>query len=66
MNFFAFVLDDFQPVVAGAARPRLLVSLGMAVLLRTSYMCVVVSTLYFAFAERNEKYTLSPASSSAC
>jgi uncharacterized membrane protein len=58
MNFFEFVLDDLRQVVAGAARPRLLVSLGIAVLMLTPYARVAVSILYFAFAERNWKYTL--------
>jgi uncharacterized protein len=58
MNFFEFVLDDLRQVVAGAARPRLLVSLGIAVLMLTPYARVAVSILYFAFGERNWKYTL--------
>ena len=57
MNFFEFVLADVHQVASGAARPRLLVSLGMAVLMLTPYVRVLVSILYFAFVEHNWKYT---------
>ncbi len=58
MNLFAFVLSDIRQVTADALRPRLLVNLGFAALMLTPYVRVFASMLYFAFVERNGKYTL--------
>ena len=58
MNLFEFVLTDIRQVADHAVRPRLLVNLGMATLLLTPYVRVLTSMLYFAFVERNGKYTL--------
>jgi len=58
MNFFQFVLADIRQVAADAFRPRLLVNLGIAVLLLTPYARVFASMVYFAFVERNRKYTM--------
>ena len=58
MNLFGFVLADMRQIFSGAFRPRLLVNLGIAVLMLTPYVRVFVSVLYFAFVERNLKYTL--------
>lgn len=56
-NLFQFLISDIRQVTAGELRPRLLVNLGIAILLLTPYIRVSVSMLYFAFAERNVKYT---------
>ncbi len=58
MNLFEFVLTDVRQVAADAVRPRLLVNLGIAALMLTPYTRVLASMLYFAFVERNGKYTL--------
>jgi uncharacterized membrane protein len=58
MNLFQFVLADVHQVAADAVRPRVLVNLGIAVLMLTPYARVLASMLYFAFVERNGKYTL--------
>jgi uncharacterized membrane protein len=58
MNFFEFVLTDIRQAAAHATRPRLLVNLGIAALMLTPYIRVLASMLYFAFVERNVKYTL--------
>jgi uncharacterized membrane protein len=58
MNLFHFVAVEVRDLAEGKLRPRLLVSLGIAVLLLTPYLRVLVSLLYFAFVERNWKYVL--------
>lgn len=58
MNLLQFVLADIQQLAAGVLRPRLLINMGMAVLMLTPYLRVLASMLYFAFVERNRKYTL--------
>jgi uncharacterized membrane protein len=58
MNLFEFVLTDVRQVTAHAVRPRVLVNLGIAALMLTPYARVLASMLYFAFVERNGKYTL--------
>lgn len=58
MNLFGFVLADIQQMFAGAFRPRLFVDLGIATLMLTPYVRVFASMLYFAFLERNGKYTV--------
>jgi uncharacterized membrane protein len=58
MNLFEFVLTDIRQMATHAVRPRLLVNLGIAALMLTPYARVLASTLYFAFVERNGKYTL--------
>jgi uncharacterized membrane protein len=57
-NLIEFVRVELRQVVAGAFRPRLLVSLGLAVLLLTPYVRVLASLLFFALVEHNWKYTL--------
>ena len=39
-------------------RPRLLINLGLALLLMTPYVRVLVSFLFFVFVERNGKYSV--------
>jgi uncharacterized membrane protein len=58
MNLFQFLLADVRQAILGTMRPRLLVSLGLAVLLMTPYTRVMASLAYFAFVERNWKYAL--------
>jgi uncharacterized membrane protein len=53
-----FVIADVQQMTETAARPRLLVNLGIAVLMLTPYVRVLASMLYFVFVERNVKYGL--------
>ncbi len=58
VNLFQFLLADVRQAISGAVRPRLLVSLGLAALMMTPYTRVMASLAYFAFVERNWKYTL--------
>ncbi|MCL4510898.1 MAG: DUF1634 domain-containing protein [Bacteroidetes bacterium] len=58
MNLFDFVLTDIRQMFSGGFRPRLFVNMGIAVLMLTPYVRVFASMLYFAFVERNRKYTL--------
>ena len=58
MNLFKFVLVDIQQMFSGAFRPSLFVNLGIAALMLTPYVRVLASLLYFAFVERNGKYTV--------
>ncbi|MGZ3606158.1 MAG: DUF1634 domain-containing protein, partial [Thermodesulfobacteriota bacterium] len=39
-------------------RPRVMINMGIAVLMLTPFVRVLASVFYFAFAERNWKYTL--------
>jgi uncharacterized membrane protein len=57
VNLFQFLLADIRQAIAGSLRPRLLVSLGLAALMMTPYTRVMASLAYFAFVERNWKYT---------
>jgi len=56
-NLFQFWLSDIRQLRAGHLQPELLVNIGIALLMMTPYVRVLVSTIYFAFAERNLKYT---------
>jgi uncharacterized membrane protein len=58
MNLFQFLLVNIRQAISGTVRPRLLVSLGLAALMMTPYTRVMASLAYFAFVERNWKYTL--------
>ena len=57
-NLFQFWVSDIRQITAGAFRPRLLVNVGIALLMMTPYLRVLVSLLYFFIVERNWKYTL--------
>jgi len=57
-NLFQFWLTNIRQLALGKWQPSLLVNLGIALLMMTPYVRVLVSTAYFAFAERNLKYTL--------
>ena len=52
-----FITGDARQLLSVAARPRLLVNTGIAVLMFTPYVRVLVSMLYFLFVERNWKYS---------
>jgi uncharacterized membrane protein len=58
MNLYEFLVQDVRQAVSGQARPRLLISLGILVLLLTPYVRVLSSMVYFAIVERNCKYTV--------
>ncbi|MHB9013342.1 MAG: DUF1634 domain-containing protein [Ignavibacteriaceae bacterium] len=58
MNLFDFVLADMRQIFSGAFRPRLFVNLGIAALMLTPYVRVFASMFFFAFVERNPKYTI--------
>lgn len=57
MNFFEFLATDLRQLLSHAVRPRLLVSLGIALLMLTPFVRVLASMIYFLVAERNWKYT---------
>jgi uncharacterized membrane protein len=54
LQFWTAALDDVRRL---AFRPRLLINLGIGILMATPYLRVLASMLYFAFRERNAKYT---------
>jgi uncharacterized membrane protein len=58
MNLFQFVAAEIRDLIGGQLRPRLLVSLGIAALLLTPYLRVLVSLLFFAMVDHNWKYTV--------
>ena len=58
MNLFEFVVADIRQLASGNLRPRLLVSLGIAALLLTPYLRVLVSLLFFSMVEHNWKYSV--------
>jgi uncharacterized membrane protein len=51
------MVGDLRVAVTGRLSPRLLVSLGIAVLLFTPYLRVLASVLFFALVEHDWKYT---------
>ena len=57
MNLFQFVISEFHLITQFNLRPRLIVNLGIATLMLTPYVRVAASMLFFAFAEKNYKYT---------
>lgn len=58
MNFFEFALKSLEDLSHGGIRSRFLVNLGIVTLMLTPFVRVLASMLYFAFAERNFKYTV--------
>jgi len=58
MNLFQFVITDVRLLVSDTVRPRLFINLGIAVLMLTPYVRVLVSMFYFAFVEQNWTYSL--------
>jgi uncharacterized membrane protein len=57
MNLAGFCLQVFRQAAAGHFEAHLFVNLGIALLLLTPYIRVIASVVYFAFVERNIKYT---------
>jgi len=53
-----FLVTDVEQATGEPARPRMLVNLGIAALLLTPYVRVLMSMLYFVFIERNAKYAV--------
>jgi len=58
MNFFEFILSTLRQMASQAFRPRLFLNMGIGVLMLTPFVRVLASVFYFAFVERNWKYTL--------
>jgi uncharacterized membrane protein len=58
MNFFEFILSTLRKMASQAFRPRLFLNMGIGVLMLTPFARVLASVFYFAFVERNWKYTL--------
>lgn len=58
MNLFHFIFHNFERAAHPPFRPRLLVNLGIVTLMLTPYIRVLASMLFFAFTERNAKYTV--------
>jgi uncharacterized membrane protein len=56
MDLARFFINDLQQLIVGPIRPRYLINLGIAVLILTPYIRILISVLYFAFVERNRKY----------
>jgi len=52
------LVGDLRLAMSDRMSPRLLVSLGVAVLLFTPYLRVLASVVFFAAVERNWKYTV--------
>ena len=55
---FGFLVADVEQATGEPARPRMLVNLGIAALMLTPYVRVMMSMLYFVFVERNAKYAV--------
>ena len=62
---FGFLVADVEQAT-GSRRPRMLVNLGIAALMLTPYVRVLMSMLYFVFVERNVKYAVFTASCWRC
>ncbi|MBI3313681.1 MAG: DUF1634 domain-containing protein [Candidatus Omnitrophica bacterium] len=56
-NVLQFIFEELSLVAHGNFRPRLLINLGIVFLMLTPYIRVLASMIYFAFIERNRKYT---------
>jgi uncharacterized membrane protein len=57
-NLAQLFATELRLALTGDLRPRRLVDLGVAVLLLTPYARVLASVAFFAFGERNAKYTV--------
>ena len=57
MNLFQFVVSELREATLFHVRARLFVNLGIATLMLTPYVRVLASVIFFAFEERNYKYT---------
>jgi uncharacterized membrane protein len=58
MNLFQLVVDEVRLATHGALRPRLLMSLGIAMLMLTPFIRVLASMVYFMAALKNWKYSI--------
>jgi uncharacterized membrane protein len=58
MNLFELVLAEIRLGLRGALRPRLLMSLGIAMLMLTPYIRVMASMVYFMAWLKNWKYSV--------
>ncbi|MGH9737611.1 MAG: DUF1634 domain-containing protein [Candidatus Acidiferrales bacterium] len=58
LNLFQLVLEEGKLAAKGALRPRLLLSLGIAMLMLTPYIRVLASMVYFIAALKNWKYSI--------
>jgi uncharacterized membrane protein len=58
MNLVEFIITSIRQAIDVQFRPRLLVSLGIAALMLTPFLRVLVSMLFFAFVEHNWKYSI--------
>ncbi len=58
MNLFELVLVEIRLAAQGAFRPRLLMSLGIAMLMLTPFIRVLASMVYFMAALKNWKYSV--------
>ncbi len=58
MNLFALVVHEIRLAARGAFRPRVLMSLGIAMLMLTPYIRVLASMVYFMAWLKNWKYSV--------
>lgn len=58
VNLFSLLLNEIRLATRGALRPRLLLTLGIAVLMLTPYIRVLASMVYFMAWLKNWKYSL--------
>ncbi len=58
MNLFELIVEEIHLAAKGAFRPRLLMSLGIAMLMLTPFIRVLASMVYFMAALRNWKYSV--------
>lgn len=58
VNLYQFIMESVRALAAGELRPSLMIDLGITIMLLTPYARVLASMVYFAFADRNPKYTV--------
>ena len=58
MNFFEFLLTILGQMASAVMRPRFFLNMGIGILMLTPFVRVLASVFYFAFVERNWRYTL--------
>ncbi len=58
LTLWEYALTSLTALVHGMVEPRTLINMGIAVLIFTPYVRVVVSLLYFAMVDHNRKYTV--------
>ncbi|MDI1476260.1 DUF1634 domain-containing protein [Polyangium sp. y55x31] len=58
VNLYQFILESVRALAAGELRPSLMIDLGITIMLLTPYARVLASMVYFAFVDRNPKYTV--------